>query len=115
MDMAFGVAGDDAVADGCEGGAQLLLGLKDLFGTAAENVEGSPVGIGDGVQAIAREQADGDADAEGEHKQEPLHMANLMLPKLDTRCATMFCVVSGIGEVAADVVHHRLSAEVEID
>ena len=115
LDEAFGVAGDDAVADGGEGGAELLLGLEDLFGAAAEDIERSFVGVGDGVETVAGEQADEDADAESEHKQELLHAANLMLPEVDSCRAALLGVMGGIGEVAADIIHHGLAAQVQID
>ena len=39
LDASLGVAGDDSVADGGEGGAELLFGFKELFGAASEDLE----------------------------------------------------------------------------
>ena len=69
LDAAFGVAGDDSVADGGEGGAQVLLGLEELFGAAALQVERCAEGGVDGLQAVAGEEADDEADGEREHNE----------------------------------------------
>ena len=115
LNSALGIAGDDSVADGGQSGAQLLLGLKDLFGAASEDIERCLIGAGDGVQAVAGEQADKDADAESEDKEQPLHVADLALPELRCVRAALLGVVGGVGDVLADSVHHRLSAQIQID
>ena len=66
FDAAFGVADDDAVADGGERGAEALFGLEGGLGVAAEAVEGALVGVRNAMQAADGEDADEDAGAEGE-------------------------------------------------
>ena len=64
LDLSVGVAGDDSVADGGEGGAQVLLGVEELLGAEALQVEGFLEGGGDGFEAVAGEQADEQADGQ---------------------------------------------------
>jgi len=67
------------------------------------------------VETVAGEEADKDAYAEGEDEKQPLHVAHLAPPELDAGGAALLGVMRGIGDVLADIVHHRLSAQVQID
>ncbi len=102
LNPSLGIAGNDSIADGGQGGAQLLLGAEDLFGAAAEDIERGFVGAGDSVQTVSGEQANGDAYAEGEHQEKPLHVANLAAPEFDACGAALLGVAGGVGDILTD-------------
>ena len=118
LDPAVGVAGDDAVADGGEGGAQVLLGVEELLGAAALQVERAAEGGGDGFEAVAGEEADDEADGEGEHDEDDDASRGLALPlrrcgrrgaarRSSTMCSSwerMESMLALAGEVEIDVV-----------
>ena len=80
LDAAFGVAGDDSIADGGKRGAQVLLGLEELFGAASLQVDGAAeCGVG-GLHAAARVEADEQADGERERNEQEQQMAGLPAP-----------------------------------
>ena len=80
LDAAFGVACDDSVADGGKRGAQVLLGLEELFGAAALQVDGAAeCGVG-GLHAAARVESDEQADGQREPNEQEQQMAGLPAP-----------------------------------
>ncbi len=87
VDASLGVAGDDAVADGLEGRAQLLLGAEGLFGANAEDVEGLAEGAGDILQLAPGVEADDEADGGGAEHERVGHDAGLLTPAIDVLCA----------------------------
>ena len=60
--VSFGVAGNDAVGDGLESGAQLLLGAERLLGAQAEHIVRLPEGTRDVLQLTPAVEPDDEPD-----------------------------------------------------
>ena len=115
LDLALGVAGDDSVADGGEGGAQVLLGLEELLGAAALQVERCGGRRRRHVlEAVAGEEADDKADDQGEHNQDDEHMACLPVPLGDAVAAALLGDLDDLVEQGAHGVHPGPAGEVDV-
>ena len=69
LDFAFRAAGDDAVADGGEGGAETFFRAEGFLGADAEDVGGAFEGFGEVVDEGADVKADDQAEEHGEDNQ----------------------------------------------
>jgi hypothetical protein len=106
LDAAFGVACDDAIAYGGKRGAQVLLGLEEIFGTAALQVDGvAKCGVG-GLQTSAREEADHEADGQRQCDEKQEKMAGLPAPQGDAVLAALL----GCGDDGLEAVAHGVHA-----
>ena len=115
LNEALFAAGDDPVADGLEGGAELLLGAEGLFGADAERVVGLAVGVGDLVDQAPGVEADGESDDAGKTDEGDGHGVDLTEPVGDGLVA-FYLGTSGEGaDASANVVHLALAEEVELD
>ena len=114
LDLALGVAGDDTVADGGEGGTEVLLGLEELFGAAALQVEGAAEGCGDGLEAVAGEEADDEADDQREDDEHGKPVAGLPMPIGDAVDAALLRDPDDLVEQGAHGVHPGPAGKVDV-
>ena len=114
FDLAGGVAGDDSVADRGEGGAQVLLGLEELFGAAALEVERCAKGGRHLLHASAGEEADAKANDEGEPDQDHEHIADLMVPLVSAFDSALLGDPDDLVEKGAHGVHFGPAGEVHV-
>jgi hypothetical protein len=69
LNAAGGIAGDHAVANGLQRGAQTLFRLEELLGPVPQYLKRCPVRDGDRVQSIACEQPNQYPHAKGQKQQ----------------------------------------------
>ena len=115
LNMTGGVAGDYAVANGLERGAQPLFGLKDLLGPASQYLKRRPVSGRDRVQPIAGEQSNQNPHAQGQKQQRQQHHMDLLVPLCYAPRAVVLGLLDDVVEVAADPIHQNLAVQVQGD
>ncbi len=115
LDAAFDVAGDNAVADGGESCAKLLLGLEDLFGSASENFERCAVCGGDRMEAAAHKETNKDSHAKGNGDERLKHVAHLAAPLADSNAPSCLGVLGDGVDVLTNLVHQGLAVKVQVD
>ena len=114
LDAAFGIAGNYSIADGLEGGAQLLFGLEGLFGAEAEDVVCLPVGVGDLLQSAAGVEPDDESDDNREDNKTGEGNSDLIPPATDIAVALLAGCYGECDDALADRVHLVLAEQVQV-
>ena len=114
QDFSVGVAGDDSITDGGEGGAQILLGVEELLGAEALEVEGFLELGGDGFEALLGEQADEQANGQCERDEYHVDIAGLATPLRNAVAAPLLGGGHDGVELSPHGIHSGPAGEVEV-